>query len=1279
MPGSMLVLLGLLAPAASADLTDPPMAPLAAAAEPGHVLIFSETAAFRHTEAITQGTPQIQAALLAEGVTSDVSENSAVFTDANLAQYDAVVMFQTSGDPWTADEKAALQRYQQAGHGIAAIHNATDMRGNFQWWDNLVGSLMPGHAATGSSPGQPGEIIVEDHAHPSTQHLTESRWARADEWYNFSTNVRGGAHVLLSMDETTYDPGGNAMGYDHPIAWCKPYDGGRAFVTALGHFGAHYAEPEFLDHLVGGIQYAAGLVPGDCGGSVDANYEKVALDENTSAPFALDVAPDGRVFFTELVRGQIRVYDPADGSVKTALTLDVYSGGEDGLLGIAVDPDFATNGFIYAYYAPDRPNNSDPSSFFSQVSRFTVDANSSIDPATERKIIEIPARREPDEPGHTGGGLDFDLQGNLLLGVGDDVNPHSEPSGGYAPLSERAGTFHDARETSANTNDLRGKLLRVTPSRTDAPGYTVPAGNLFPEAEDAQDKTRPEIYAMGFRNPFRFSVDPKTGWIGLADYAPDSGTEAPGTRGPAGIVEWNLIKTPGNYGWPLCMGDNEPFRDVDYTTSPVTVGGFFTCATPVNDSVRNTGLTNLPPARAPEMWYGYTKSSVPAVIPAGGGLAPMGGPFYDYDADLDSDVKFPEYFDGKAFFYEWSKNRIYQLTLDRGPGTTTPGKLEKVSRFLPNQSFLSPQDMKFGPDGALYTLEWGGGFGRDNPNSGIYRVDYISGSRRPVARATATPDNGQEPLTVSFSSAASSDPEGSALTFAWDFQDDGTVDSTAASPTFQYTTPGGYTVRLTVTDDAGKTGTTTIPVVVGNTRPQVVFDGPVNGGLIDWGDEISWDVTVTDPEDGTIDYQDLIVQPALGHDAHTHPTTEYRGRTGSLVTELGGGHSEDMKVFFALDARYTDGGGDGAPPMTGSSTIVLQPKHKEAEHADNLVGAEAGAITGDPDGGGNAGLVGLNTGDWAAYEPINLTGIQSVTLRVASGQAGGTVELRKGSPTGAVLGTAQVPDTGGATRWRDVTVPVRGLDADDGAPPRLHRQRELPPELPRVRRQGHLAGGQAAGQAHLAGRRPGARAGGEHAHRDRDRRGERDRQGRVLRRRREGRRGCDGALQRRVDPDRGGGPRRPRGRHQRRGPEQRLAQGGLHRRRRRHRSAVHDVRLDRGRLRPARRDLLDRRGGRRRVAGHRPVRRHLRSGRRGRELRRPGQGRLVHRHPHGREGGDHGPQRHDRTGQRGRRGLRRARPEGQRPGRVPLRHERQRPARRRPDRPGRRPARSGCG
>ena len=138
---------------------------------PAHVLVFTETAAFRHTDAIDNGTPLLRAALEQAGVTSEHTENSSIFNDTDLARFDALVMFQTSGDPWTASEKAALEKYQRAGGGIVAIHNATDMRGNYKWWDDLVGSLMPGHAATGNSPGLQGQVIVEDKAHPSTKHL----------------------------------------------------------------------------------------------------------------------------------------------------------------------------------------------------------------------------------------------------------------------------------------------------------------------------------------------------------------------------------------------------------------------------------------------------------------------------------------------------------------------------------------------------------------------------------------------------------------------------------------------------------------------------------------------------------------------------------------------------------------------------------------------------------------------------------------------------------------------------------------------------------------------------------------------------------------------------------------------------------------------------------------------------------------------------------------------------------------------------------------------------
>ncbi|WP_291415636.1 ThuA domain-containing protein [Actinophytocola sp.] len=983
------------------------------AAHPGehgeaHVLIFTETTQFRHTEAIEQGVPVLQAAFEEAGITSEHTEDSSIFNDEDLAHFDALVMFQASGDPWTAEEKAAMERYMQAGGGIVAIHNATDMRGSYQWWDDMIGALMPGHATTGSSPGLPGTVRVEDQVHPSTAHLPQ-RWDRADEWYNYSANVRGEAHVLATMDETTYDPGGNAMGYDHPISWCKPYDGGRAWMTGMGHFGAHYTgEPWLVQHIVGGVKWAAGMVGGDCGGTTWDKFERVPLDQNTSAPYAIDIAPDGRVFFTELVRGQIRVYDPETRTTSTAVTIPVYSGGEDGLLGIALDPDFADNGHLFVYYSPASEDDADPANFVNRLSRFTVGEGSQIDPASEVAVLDVPARRLPDEPGHTGGGLDFGPDGNLFLSVGDDVNPHSEPSGGYAPLSERDGTFHDARATAANTNDLRGKLLRITPQADGT--YTIPAGNLFPPGTE---KTRPEIYAMGFRNPFRFAIDPKTGYVGLADYAPDNGTDNP-NRGPAGIVEWNLITEPGFYGWPLCMGNNEPFRDVDYTTDPVTVGPAFDCANPVNDSVRNTGLTELPPVQPAKMWYGYQRSSVPSVIPQGGGLAPMGGPFYDYDPDLQSDTKFPEYYDGKAFFYEWARNKMYSIIPDGN------GAVEKVNPFLPEEQFLAPIDSKFGPEGSMYVLDWGGGFGRDNPDSGLYRIDYISGSRSPEAKATATPDSGHAPLEVGFDGAASTDPEGEDLQYAWDFTGDGATDSTEVAPSHTYTENGVYDARLTVTDPHGKTGTTTVPITVGNTRPEVAFGLPPNGAFFDFGDEVSWDLSVSDAEDAQIDDADVVIQPALGHDEHAHPADPLHGRTGSVTTSLGGGHGEDMNVFYALDGRYTDSGGEGGiPRLTGSDTTLLFPKVREAEFF-----ADAENVTVGParDAEGHANAIAGQNGAWASYEPVNLRGIDALNLRVAAGGEG-VVELRRDAPDGELLGTAQVPATG-PTTYVDVPVSV---------------------------------------------------------------------------------------------------------------------------------------------------------------------------------------------------------------------------------------------------------------
>ena len=264
------------------------------------------------------------------------------------------------------------------------------------------------------------------------------------------------------MDETTYDPGGNAMGYDHPISWCKPYDGGRAWVTGMGHFGAHYtgARPSCSTSSAASSGRPA-CEAGDCGGTIDWKFEKVALDENTSAPFALDVAPDGRVFFTELVRGQIRVYDPETQNVKTAHAQRVL-GRRGRPAGHRARPELRHNGWVYVYHSPDSANNSDPANFKSRVSRFTVDANDDIDPASEKLIIEVPARASRTSPA-TPAAAWTSTSRATCCSASATTSTRTRSRRAATRRSPSARTACDARETSANTNDLRGKLLRIKP------------------------------------------------------------------------------------------------------------------------------------------------------------------------------------------------------------------------------------------------------------------------------------------------------------------------------------------------------------------------------------------------------------------------------------------------------------------------------------------------------------------------------------------------------------------------------------------------------------------------------------------------------------------------------------------------------------------------------------------------------------------------------------------------------------------------------------------------
>jgi type 1 glutamine amidotransferase len=218
----------------------------------GKILVFSKTGAFRH-----QSIPAAKAAFrklaMEHNVAADFTEDARVFTDANLAQYDAVVFLLTSGEILDDSQQAAFEHYIQSGGGYVGIHSASDTEYDWPWYGGLVGAYFD--RIHGHSGVVQATVHVIDHNNPSTMMLP-SLWVRSDEWYNFATNPQGSVHVLMTVDERTYK--GGVMGAEHPIAWYHEYDGGRAWYTGMGHTSESYSEPLFLAHIWGGIIYAMG-------------------------------------------------------------------------------------------------------------------------------------------------------------------------------------------------------------------------------------------------------------------------------------------------------------------------------------------------------------------------------------------------------------------------------------------------------------------------------------------------------------------------------------------------------------------------------------------------------------------------------------------------------------------------------------------------------------------------------------------------------------------------------------------------------------------------------------------------------------------------------------------------------------------------------------------------------------------------------------------------------------------------------------------------------------
>ncbi len=184
--------------------------------------------------------------------------NTSAF-NADLSQYAAIVFLNTPGEALDATQRSKLETYVQAGGGVVAVHRGLIFTaGEWPWFEQLVGRPFRIHPMV-----QTATVRVEDRGFPATFGLPD-RWIWTDEWYEFGPEITPGLHTVLSVDESSYDPTriwpgqtAKGMGKVHPVAWYHAYDGGRVFATALGHTPELYNDTLYLDHLYGGIWWAA--------------------------------------------------------------------------------------------------------------------------------------------------------------------------------------------------------------------------------------------------------------------------------------------------------------------------------------------------------------------------------------------------------------------------------------------------------------------------------------------------------------------------------------------------------------------------------------------------------------------------------------------------------------------------------------------------------------------------------------------------------------------------------------------------------------------------------------------------------------------------------------------------------------------------------------------------------------------------------------------------------------------------------------------------------------
>lgn len=562
-----------------------------------------------------------------------------------------------------------------------------------------------------------------------------------------------------------------------------------------------------------------------------------SLDE----PMAFTFLNDDEILIVER-KGGVKAFNVVEQSFQTVGHIPVNTKyvnkegesreAEEGLMGVIVHPDYNTNHWVYMLYAdPDEPKH--------VLARWEY-KDDSLHQATKKVLLEYPAQREVCC--HTGGGMVFDKEGNLYLTVGNNT---ANPPRGTSNLDERPGNESaDDQRTAGNTNDLRGKILRIHPENNGS--YSIPEGNLFPVGTSG---TRPEIYTMGHRNPWRVSIDNQTGYIYWGEVGPDASEDS--EFGPRGYDEFNQAKGPGFFGWPYFIGDNQAYTDYDFEMD--SLGEPFDVNLVVNNSPNNTGRKELPQPVSAFIWYPYSYSDTFPSIGSAGRSA-TGGPVFRQADFPESDKRFPAYFEGKWFIVEFMRGWIKAVSMDEN------GDYLSMEPFLPTENFSSAIDMQFSPGGDLYVLEYGSAWFRGNENAQIKRIRYNGGNRIPVVKAGADKLAGAVPFTLQLTSEGTVDYDNDPMEYVWTLTSENGNSQTfdEAHPKVTLDQPGIYQVELVVKDEAGNSSNQQFEIVAGNEPPKVdiaLLSG--NQTFFFPDSELQYQIVVSDHEDGSIENGDI--------------------------------------------------------------------------------------------------------------------------------------------------------------------------------------------------------------------------------------------------------------------------------------------------------------------------------------------------------------------------------------------------------------------------------------